>query len=63
MVTYGKADTLSRLPVRPDNEFDKNEKEDNTHAVNEINTISLQLKPFDPCSWPENPPKIQLFLR
>ena len=39
---HGNADALSRLPVRPDDEFDKEEEEDNTHVVNAINTVSLQ---------------------
>ena len=45
---HGNADSLSRLPVRPDDEFDKEEEEDNTHVVNAINTVSLQLKATDP---------------
>ena len=45
---HGNADALSRLPVRPDDEFDKEEEEDNTHVVNAINTVSLQLKATDP---------------
>ena len=45
---HGNVDSLSRLPVRPDDEFDKEEEEDNTHVVNAINTVSLQLKATDP---------------
>ena len=44
---HGNADAQSRLPVRPDDEFDKEEEEDNTHVVNTINTVSLQLKATD----------------
>ena len=46
--TYGKADALSRLPVQPDDKFEKEKEEDNTHVVNTINTVSLQLKATDP---------------
>ena len=46
--TYGKADVLSRLPVQPDDKFEKEQEEDDTHVVNTINTVSLQLKATDP---------------
>ena len=44
----GNADALSRLPERPDDEFDKEEEENNTHVVNAINTVCLQLRATDP---------------
>ena len=34
--------------MRPDDEFDKEEEEDDTHVVNAINTVSLQSKATDP---------------
>ena len=45
---HGNADALSRLPVRPDEEFNKEEEEDNAHEVNAINAVSFQLKATDP---------------
>ena len=44
---HGNANALSRLPVGPDPDFDR-EEEDDESVVNAIKTLSLQVNATDP---------------
>ena len=44
---HGNADALSRLPLGPDDDFDREEGEENTLMVNTISCLRQQIKSND----------------